>query len=151
MQNASTSQERRIEAGEVLFRQGDSSDCLFILLEGVLVVIEDGVRIATINEPGSYVGELSLLLKEPRMAEVRAETPCRLQVICDLDAWIRDDPSHCLDVARELARRLNQMDRRFLKMRQLYKDAGGRPEDEEKLPPVLEAFRGYLKAWRVNL
>jgi CRP-like cAMP-binding protein len=145
--------ERAFLAGEALFRQGEPSDCMYILLEGRLVVVEDGVRIATIDEPGSSVGEISLLLGSPRMADVRADTDCRLRLVQDLEAWIRDDPGRCIEIARDLARRLNQMDRRFLEMRQHYKDAGGQLDDEDAdaLPPMLQAFKGYLRTWRVNL
>ena len=43
--------EKEFKAGQLIFRQGEVSRALYILLEGELAVIEDGVRIASIGEP----------------------------------------------------------------------------------------------------
>jgi diguanylate cyclase (GGDEF)-like protein len=64
--------EQRMEAGEVLFRQGDRGDSLFIVQEGQVVTTvstEDGEEI-TVAEfgPGDFFGEMSIFEHAPRSA-----------------------------------------------------------------------------------
>jgi len=48
---------RRVQAGDVLFRQGDTADRLFIVVSGRCRLYGSGIEIP----PGSVVGELALL------------------------------------------------------------------------------------------
>jgi putative ABC transport system ATP-binding protein len=64
-----------LEAGETLFRQGDSSDFVFEIQSGTIDVVReltDGTEesLATLTT-GNYVGELGPLLGFPRSATVR--------------------------------------------------------------------------------
>ena len=76
---------RRIDlnAGDVLFRQDDRGDTLFIVAEGAVdVLVAQGeaggpVRVATLGA-GDFLGEMSLLTGDPRRATVRAATACML-------------------------------------------------------------------------
>ena len=67
--------------GEVLFRQGTRGESFFIVVTGEVEVFqEEGGRerhIAVLG-PGAFVGEMALLTGQPRVASVRARTPCRL-------------------------------------------------------------------------
>jgi len=143
--------EKEFKAGEVIFRQGDPARAMYILMEGRLAVIEDDVRIATITDPESVVGELSHLIGSTRSASLKAETDCRLKVVEDVDAFFREDPDHGLEIARLLARRLQEMDQKFLEVRDLLIKAGGDLPDEEILSPQLEPFRRFLKSRRLHL
>ena len=73
----------RLEAGQVLVRQGDPGNQLFLLLDGLLSVEVDGTAVAEVA-PGAVLGELALLRGGRRQATLRATTPCRV-------ARIRDD------------------------------------------------------------
>jgi predicted acylesterase/phospholipase RssA/CRP-like cAMP-binding protein len=71
-----------LAAGEVLFREGDAGDSMYIVAAGVLgvrVVQQDGTE-AVIDKlaPGAVVGELSLLSGQPRTATVYAENAAGL-------------------------------------------------------------------------
>lgn len=144
--------EAAYKAGDTIFRQGDHPKAMYILLEGKLCVMEDDVCIATIDKPGVFVGELSLLLGTVRSADLVADTDCRLQVIRDADRFFEEESSRAMELARTLAQRLHAMDQKFLEVRALLVKAGVKPPDEEEeLSEELERFRGYLKAWRVSL
>ena len=72
--------------GEVLFRQGEAGDLLFILTEGLLdvsVSVDGNGSMQRVGRvlPGEFVGEMSLLTGEPRSATVSAMTPCVLYEI----------------------------------------------------------------------
>lgn len=73
----------RLEAGQVLVRQGDPGNQLFLLLDGLLSVEVDGTAVAEVA-PGAVLGELALLRGRRRQATLRATTPCRV-------ARVRDD------------------------------------------------------------
>jgi Cyclic nucleotide-binding domain len=66
--------------GDVLVQQGERSDDLYLLLDGVLGVEVDGDLVAEIG-PGAVLGERSVLEGGKRTATLRARTPCRLAVV----------------------------------------------------------------------
>jgi CRP-like cAMP-binding protein len=70
--------ERRIRKGEILFRQGDPGDEMFLIREGsVLVskpVIGRAEQVLAHLGPGEFFGEMSLFDQAPRSASVQAET-----------------------------------------------------------------------------
>ena len=67
----------RLEAGQVLVRQGDPGDELFLLLDGLLSVEVDGTAVTEVA-PGAVLGELASLRGGRRQATLRATTPCRV-------------------------------------------------------------------------
>jgi MFS family permease len=74
---AATALEERIEAGEILIREGDDADDFFVIRSGAMEVISSGekgtqpVRVTTLGA-GDYAGEIGLIEKIPRTATVRA-------------------------------------------------------------------------------
>lgn len=71
-------QKRTIVRGEVLLRQGEPGNSLFIVAEGLCyVAVRDAGRIEHVVarlRPGEFFGEMSLLTGEPRSATVLAAT-----------------------------------------------------------------------------
>jgi CRP-like cAMP-binding protein len=72
-------EEERVEPGEVLIREGDAADALWILLAGHVEVLShaESQWLPSLG-PGSYFGEIGLLRGVPRTATVRAIQPCTL-------------------------------------------------------------------------
>ena len=60
-----------LDTGSVLFEQGDTGDALYLIAEGELEVIADGIPIAT-RTSGECIGEMALLDDSPRSAKVVA-------------------------------------------------------------------------------
>jgi hypothetical protein len=73
---AAVVEERRIEAGKDLFREGDVGDAVYLIVKGkVRVFVGGGDRPErTLNEegPGACIGEMAVLDAAPRSATVRA-------------------------------------------------------------------------------
>jgi CRP/FNR family transcriptional regulator, cyclic AMP receptor protein len=69
--------ETSIAEGQVLMKQGDYSTELIAIEEGTADVLQDGVKVASPKE-GDVIGEMGLLSREPRNADVRATSPMRV-------------------------------------------------------------------------
>ncbi len=63
--------------GQILMKQGDYSTELIAVEEGTADVVRDGQVVASVG-PGDLIGEMGLLQREPRNADVVATSPMRL-------------------------------------------------------------------------
>ncbi|TVP67518.1 MAG: mechanosensitive ion channel protein MscS [Leptolyngbya sp. LCM1.Bin17] len=63
---------RRLEAGEVLYREGDPGDAFYIILSGTVGYTLNGQDQPTIMTAGQFIGEFSLMLGIPRTVTVSA-------------------------------------------------------------------------------
>ena len=73
-----------VPAGREVIRQGGAGRELFVVVEGEADVVRDGVVIAT-RGPGTFLGEMALLLDRPRNASVIARTAMSIDVISRQD------------------------------------------------------------------
>ncbi|MHB1948050.1 MAG: patatin-like phospholipase family protein [Gammaproteobacteria bacterium] len=68
--------------GDILFEQGDASDCLYILVDGQLIALlqtkESKQKVVGTVEKGETVGELGALSNQPRSLTIRAAVDSRL-------------------------------------------------------------------------
>jgi cAMP-dependent protein kinase regulator len=69
--------ETSIAEGQILMKQGDFSTELIAIEEGTADVLRDGEKIASLKE-GDLIGEMGLLEREPRNADVIATSPMRV-------------------------------------------------------------------------
>jgi CRP/FNR family transcriptional regulator, cyclic AMP receptor protein len=63
--------------GQILMKEGDYSTELIAIEEGTADVIQGGKKIASLKD-GDLIGEMGLLSREPRNADVIATSPMRL-------------------------------------------------------------------------
>ena len=111
---ALSGQRMSYEAGDVIFREGDTAEAVYVILEGIVDVIREAptgrVRLAQIGE-GNMFGETGVLCDQARTATIEAATPVS---VLQLDRYTfnevaRDVPQLTLAIAKELARRLEFM------------------------------------------
>lgn len=98
---------RTLAKGELLVAQGERGGDLFVLESGRLSVERDGVTIATIEEPNSVVGEMSVLLGSRASATVRADRPSTVRVVKDAIRILERQPELTLQLAMLVSRRLD--------------------------------------------
>jgi predicted acylesterase/phospholipase RssA/CRP-like cAMP-binding protein len=94
-------------AGTTIFREGDEADALYLVDAGLVEVRRNGESLAALG-PGSFVGELGLLLGEPRSADLVAVADTRLWVLhrAAVDELLEQHPALAVELSRELGRRL---------------------------------------------
>jgi len=93
--------------GEVLITQGETGGDLYVLESGRLLVERDGVSIATIDEPDSLIGEMSVLLGTSYSATVRAEQNSKVRVVRDAIRILERQPAITLRLATLVCQRLD--------------------------------------------
>lgn len=98
------------DQGERVMVAGQRTGKLYILRDGLVEVVKDGLAIATIGEPGAVFGELAVLLDQPHTADVRALKRSTFYV-ADGGTLLRVDPTATLYVAVVLAQRLDAANR----------------------------------------
>jgi CRP-like cAMP-binding protein len=69
--------ETSVAEGQILMKQGDYSTELIAIEEGTADVIQNGTKVASLG-PGDLIGEMGLLAREPRNADVIATSPMRV-------------------------------------------------------------------------
>jgi CRP-like cAMP-binding protein len=96
----------------VIARQGDIGTGFFIIVRGAVRVVRDGETIAELG-PGSFFGELSVIDRQPRVAQVITSGPtiCLALASWDFEAVIAEQPSVAMAILRELAGRLRELTR----------------------------------------
>ncbi len=80
MQGGAKPSIRRVKAGSALVTQGEVGSEVFLLLDGVLRVEEDGRRLAEYG-PGAMLGERAHLESGARTSTLVAVTPCRVAAV----------------------------------------------------------------------
>jgi hypothetical protein len=80
MQGGAKPQIRRVKKGAELVAQGERGSQVFLLLDGVLRVEEDGRRLAEYG-PGALLGERAHLESGMRTSTLVAVTPCRVAAV----------------------------------------------------------------------
>ena len=108
---AGAMEERRVQTGTVLAREGEPGDEFFAVAEGLVRATIDGSEIGSIRA-GSFFGEMALLDGGPRSATVTAELPTRLLVLDSksFSRLVKQSPSVALKIMKGLAQRLRELE-----------------------------------------
>ena len=100
--------------GEVLFKEGEQGDAMFVLLEGTMDIIVGG-KIVENSGRGAIIGEMALIDQSPRGATAVARGPVRLARVDQsrFHFLIRQNPFFATHVMKRMADRLRQMNRLY--------------------------------------
>jgi CRP/FNR family cyclic AMP-dependent transcriptional regulator len=91
--------------GQILMKEGDYSTELIAIEEGTADVLRSGQKIASLKQ-GDLIGEMGLLAREPRNADVIATSPMR---VIKLTHWeIRRMSEDTLDRIKEIVNERRQ-------------------------------------------
>jgi hypothetical protein len=108
---ADAATEHTYAAGTRLFSAGDTGSEMCVILEGTVdVTLTSGSRVELLNQygPGDHVGELAVLRRAPRAADVTATSDLRVLAIDDgiVDSLLVERPEVARAMLASLADRL---------------------------------------------
>lgn len=104
----------RIKRSDVLFREGDSGDSLYVVTDGKIKLGRSSAdgreNLLAILGPGQMFGELSLFDPGPRSATATAVTDCAMMSLRhdELLRWLTDQPHVSRALLHQLAARLRK-------------------------------------------
>ncbi|UCC12267.1 MAG: Crp/Fnr family transcriptional regulator [candidate division WOR-3 bacterium] len=89
--------EKKLADGEVLFREGEKGDVMYLIREGKIKITkggDDDEKVLAVLKEGDFFGEMAIIDGSPRSASAIAATPASLLVI-DKETFkskIRENP-----------------------------------------------------------
>ena len=111
---------KEYRAGEVIFRQGDAGNCMFVIQDGEVEALTevDGkeLRLRTMAS-NEFFGEMALFENELRTATIRATRPTRVLTI-DKKNFLRgihEDPSLAFRIVETMSHRIRDLTDRLAK------------------------------------
>lgn len=101
-------------AGQVLIKEGDKDNRLFILESGTLEIRKGDKVITIMDTPASIIGEISVILEKPRTCSVVAKTDCQLSLVGNsINEIVESSPRMTKLIMNELAERLEQTTNKY--------------------------------------
>lgn len=131
--------------GEIVLRQGEVGDVLFIIRHGEVAVLleKPGQEPAEVERmgPGEFFGEMSLLTGEPRSATVQATRHCELLVVgkSAFGRLLEESPALAEHVARIVAQRTTTRQRK-----QAEQATEAKPPQEESITRLLKRIKDFF-------
>ena len=109
--------------GEVVCRQGEPGQSMYVIQAGQLVVLREDhgttVLLAELTV-GDIFGEMAILERQPRSATVRAKGTARVLTL-DKRAFLRgvhEDPSLAFRILQMMSRRIRSLSDELLRLKQ---------------------------------
>jgi len=105
---------KEYKEGEVIFRQGETGDCMFVIQTGEVEALaeSDGkeLRLRTMG-PNDFFGEMALFEKDVRTATIRATKPTRVLTIDKKNflGGIHEDPSLAYRMVQTMSHRIRDL------------------------------------------
>ncbi|HJT80645.1 MAG TPA: cyclic nucleotide-binding domain-containing protein, partial [Chthoniobacterales bacterium] len=106
--------------GQMIFREGDTSDALYVIEEGVVeisaLIGPRDRRVLTIFGPGDYFGEIAVIDSKPRSASATARERTVVYFISREKVWrmFEKFPRLLVTMMHGFSHRIREFDRRYL-------------------------------------
>lgn len=101
--------------GEIIVRQGDLGDCMYVIQDGDVEVLKEENGVQTVVDTmhtGDIFGEMAIIEHTVRSSTVRASSPARIMTV-DKKTFVRrvqEDPSLALTVLKVMSQRVRKLD-----------------------------------------
>ena len=111
---------KEYKEGEVIVRQGDTGNCMFVIQDGEVEAVAEAdgreLKLRTLG-PNEFFGEMALFEKETRTATIRAIQPTRVLTIDKKNflGGIHEDPSLAFRVVKTMSHRIRDLTDRLAK------------------------------------
>jgi CRP/FNR family transcriptional regulator, cyclic AMP receptor protein len=106
---------RDYRPGDVLFREGESGDVMFVIQSGAVKIskaLAGETKVLAVLGPGEFLGEMAILNGKPRTATATVVEPTRCLLIeaKTLESMVARNAEIALRLIKKLARRLDSAD-----------------------------------------
>jgi anti-sigma regulatory factor (Ser/Thr protein kinase) len=110
--------EMEFEDGDVIFREGETSDNLYYIVSGTLEIVRDNKSVSRLTPDDLFLGEMSFLLTNKRSATVISRGKSVLVPVSkhSFVNIIKEQPHYGIFLARLLAHRLERMNSAMVAM-----------------------------------
>jgi len=100
--------------GDVIIRQGDVGDCMYVIQEGQVEVVHEsqGREIQLqVHGPGAFFGEMAIFDKDVRSATVRALGEAKVLTVDkkNLMRRVHEDPSLAFKLVETMSQRIRDL------------------------------------------
>ena len=108
--------------GEVIIRQGEAGECMYVAQEGEVEVYteQDGEEVSlAIRKAGELIGEMAIFEREVRSASVRARGEARVLTL-DKKNFLRrinEDPSLAFRIVQAMSGRIRELSKEVARLR----------------------------------
>ncbi len=110
-------EEVELSTGTVLIREGKLNKNVYVLTQGKVSIQSKDHRIAVVDQPGTILGEISVLLSAPPVATVVTLEDSKFYVVNDFLVFLEKHPQASVSVAQILACRLVNMNNHFVQIK----------------------------------
>ncbi len=103
---------KQFKAGELIFKEGDPGNCMYIIKEGAVEVTVAGEKFV-VAKSGDLLGEMALIDSSSRSATAMARTDCKLIAINEKQFafQVQRTPIFAIHVMKVLVDRLRKMNK----------------------------------------
>ena len=113
---------RTFKSGEIIARQGDVGDCMYVIQEGRVQVLseEDGVETPLrVASEGEFLGEMAIFDRVVRSATLKALDEVRLLTIDKKNFLkrIHEDPSLAFKIVQTMSLRVRELGDELTRLR----------------------------------
>ena len=128
---------RIYQDGEVIVRQGEVGECMYVIETGKAEVLEKKgrkeVRLAILG-PSDFFGELAIFDRETRSATVRAMGEVRAITMDKktIQKRILEDPWLAFRILEKMSQRIRELDRKVVAPKRVTKRRGARSSPRAK-------------------
>ncbi len=109
---------RPYKDGEVVIKQGDPGDCLYVIQEGKVEVIDESgeteIKLAELGET-EFFGEMGLFEKDVRSCTIKAMGDAKIMTIDKRNFYktIQKDPSLAYRLLEKMSNRLRETNKKL--------------------------------------
>ncbi len=125
---------RFFKKDQVVATEGIKESRLFILVDGRVGIFKGNLKVAEFSDAGTIFGEMSIILKQPRTASIKALEDSNIIIFeATIEELIRSFPDISLKIMKNLAERLTTTTKDYWKL-------------SEKVNTVME-LQNIIKKW----
>jgi CRP-like cAMP-binding protein len=116
--------------GEVVFRQGEVGECLYVVQDGSVEIVDErggGETVLRVAGPGELIGEMAIFEREVRSATVRARGPVRILTVDKRNFLkrINEDPTLAFRIVETMSRRVRELSEKVVDLKRALAASGG--------------------------